>query len=155
MSTRATMFMVMAWSLLAATGPLRGQEVNSDVKIPAPREIVAGAPAVSGLVTGPASLFAVPSQVFQGVVAQTALGALSEADARDQLGNFMSSLLVRAGVITFDGAPAGALVPTATQASSEKLDEKPDDGSRPAWSGPTPMALSASLTLRAASARRR
>lgn len=145
MSTRTIMCVVTTWSLLASTGPVRGQEVNSDVKIPPPREIVAGAPALSGLFSGSASLFAVPGPVFQGVVAQAALGTLSEGETRDELGDFMSSLLVKAGIIAFDGSS------TARQASGEQSDE----GSRPAWSGPTPMALPASLTRRAASVGRR
>ena len=145
MSTRATMFMVTVWSVFVLTGNVSGQEVNSDVKIPPPREIVAGAPAVSGLFSGSSSLFAVPGQAFQGVVDAVALGTLSEGETRDELGDFMSSLLVRAGIITFDGSA------TTRQASGRE----PADGSRPAWRGSTPMALSVSLTRRAASVRQR
>ena len=36
MYTRNTLFLVMAWTLVALAGPVSGQEVNSDVKIPPP-----------------------------------------------------------------------------------------------------------------------
>ncbi len=48
MGKKTTLFMVAAGSLLAFTGPVRGQEVNSDVKIPPPRELASGAPAING-----------------------------------------------------------------------------------------------------------
>ncbi len=145
MSTKTALFMVTAGSLLVFTNPLRGQEVASDVKIPPPREIVAGAPAVSGLFSGPASLPAAPGQAFQGVVAQAALGTLSELETREQLGDFMASLLVRAGIIAFDRQPARR---ADSGAGSE-------DGSRPAWTGRTPMTLSVSRTERSEVMRRR
>ena len=149
MLTRSTFFLFMAWSVVALTEPLaeplRGQEVNSDVKIPPPRELVAAAPAVSGMFIGAGTLFATDGQRFDEVVAQAATGRLSERETRDELGNFMASLLVRAGIMAFDR-------PRAALASSGK---KSDDGSWPAWTGPTPMALSVSRTGRAASVRRR
>jgi hypothetical protein len=49
MGKRITLFLVTAGSLLAFNGPVRGQEVNSDVNIPPPRELVSGAPAINGL----------------------------------------------------------------------------------------------------------
>ena len=45
MGKRITLFLVTAGSLLAFNGPVRGQEVMSDVKIPPPRGLVTGAPA--------------------------------------------------------------------------------------------------------------
>ncbi len=145
MSSRTTMFMLTAWSLLALTGPVRGQEVNSDVKIPPPREIVAGAMAGSGLFSGAVSFLVVPDQVFQGVVARAASGTVSERETRDELGDFTASLLVRAGIISFDGRPA------ARDASGQRR----EDGSRPAWTGQAPMALSVGWVRRAESMRRR
>lgn len=141
MSRKTTVFMITAWSLLALTGPVRGQEVNSDVKIPPPREIVAGVMGASGLFSGAVSFLVVPDQVFQGVVS----GTVGERETRDELGDFMASLLVRAGIISFDARPA------ARDASGQR----PDDGSRPAWTGPAPMALSVGWTRRAESMRRR
>ena len=107
MSTRTTLFMVTAWSLLALTGPVRGQEVNSDVKIPPPRGLVTGAPAISGIFVGPDSRFTSDGQIFRGSAAQAAAGTLSEGETRDELGDFMTSLLVRAGIIAFDRPPVG------------------------------------------------
>ena len=149
MLTRSTIFLFMAWSVGALAEPLaeplRGQEVNSDVKIPPPRELAAATPAISGMFIGASTLFAADGQRFGEVVTQASLGRLSEGETRDQLGDFMTSLLVRAGIVAFDS-------PRATLASSG---EKSGDGSWPAWTGPTPMALSVSRTGRAASVRRR
>ncbi len=145
MSTRNTLFLVMAWTLVALTGAVSGQEVNSDVKIPPPRELVAAAPAISGMFIGAGTLFASDGQRFNDAVAQAATGRLSERETRDELGNFMTSLLVRAGIMAFDR-------PRAALASSG---EKSEDGSRPAWTGPTPMALSVSGRGSTAAVRRR
>ena len=145
MYTRNTLFLVLAWTLVALAGPVSGQEVNSDVKIPPPRELVAAAPAISGMFIGAGTPFTSEGQLFGDAVAQAALGRSSEGETRDELGNFMTSLLVRAGIITFD----------RSRAALASLGNKSEVGSRPAWTGPTPMALSVSRTGRAASVRRR
>ena len=144
MYTRNTLFLVMAWTLVALAGPVNGQEVNSDVKIPPPRELGAAASGIRGLGIGTVALFTSEGQLSGGAVAQAALGRLSEGETRDQLGNFMTSLLVRAGIMAFDR-------PAALASSWEKS----EDGSRPAWTGPTPMALSVGGRESAASVRRR
>ena len=130
-----TLVMVTAGSLLAVTGPAGGQEVNSDVSMPPPREIVTTMPVASGLFVGPASA---EIQVFQGALAEAVVGDLNEAEAREAVGDFMASLLIRAGIIAAEPAPA----------SLAAAGEHPKDGSRPAWTGPTPMALSVSRTGR-------
>ena len=145
MHTKTALFLIMAWSLGAMAEQVNGQEVNSDVKIPPPRELVTGTSAINGLVGGTEALFTSEDQLFQGAVAQAALGRLSEEQARGELGDFMASLLVRAGIIAFDG-------PRADASSSG---ERSEDGSRPAWTGATPMAFSVGRTRRDASARRR
>ncbi len=145
MSTRVTLFMVTAGSLLALTGPVRGQEVNSDAQIPPPRELVAGARAINGIFVGPDFLFTSDGQLFLGSVAQAAAGTLSEAETRDELGDFMTSLLVKAGIIAFDRLPARR----ADSGESSK------DGSRPAWTGRARMTLSVSRTGRSEAVRRR
>ncbi len=144
MSTRNTPFLVMAWTLVALAGAVSGQEVNSDVKIPPPRELVAAAPAISGMFIGAGTLFTSDGQRFGDAVAQAATGRLSERETRDELGNFMTSLLVRAGIMAFDR-------PAALASSWEKS----EDGSRPAWTGPTPMALSVGQRARSESVRGR
>ena len=145
MFTRATLFLVMAWSLVALAGPVSGQEVNSDVKIPPPRELGAASAAISGLGIGTEALFTSQGQLFGDVVTEAAMGRSSEGETRDALGNFMTSLLVRAGIMAFDRPPA------ALASFGQKL----EDGSRPAWTGPTPMALSVSRRARSESVRQR
>ncbi len=145
MGKKITLVMVTAGVLLAITGPVKGQEVNSDVKIPPPRELVSGAPAINGLFLGTGSLFGSPDQLFQGSLAQAAAGLSNERQTREEIGDFMTSLLVKAGLITFDRPPAPLGV------SGENF----QDGSRPAWTGRTPMTLSVSRTGRYESGRRR
>ena len=145
MFMRITCFLVMAWALAAPTGPLNGQEVNSDVKIPPPRELVAGTPAISGLFIGSAALSTSEGEQFGDAVARASQGRLSEGETRDELGDFMTSLLVRAGIVAFD--PPGA----ALGSSGGKAEE----GSWSAWTGPTPTVLSVSRTVRSQSVRGR
>ena len=145
MSTRVALLMVTAGSLFAFTGSVTGQEVNSDVKIPAPRELVTGTPVINGFFVGPDSLFRSDDQIFRGSVGRASVGILNEAQTRTELGDFMTSLLVRAEVIAFDRLPARL-------ADSE---EGSENGSRPAWTGPTPITLTAGMRGRAESVRRR
>ncbi len=144
MFTRITCFLVMAWALVAPTAAC-GQEVNSDVKIPPPRELVAGTPAISGLFIGTGTLFTSDGTQFGDAVARASQGRLSEGETRNELGDFMTSLLVRAGIVAFD--PPGA----ALGSSGGEV----EDGSWSAWTGPTPMVLSVSRTIRSQSVRRR
>ena len=145
MLTTTTLFLVMAWVLVVPTEPLSGQEVNSDVKIPPPRELVAGTSAISGLFIGTDALFSSEGERFSDAVAQATLGRLSEGKTRDEIGDFMTSLLVRAGIVVFD--PPGV----ALRSSRGKT----EDGSWSAWTGPTPTALSVSRTVRSQSVRGR
>jgi hypothetical protein len=145
MFTRTTPFLIMAWAFLTPTGPLNAQEVNSDVKIPPPRELVAGTPAISGLFIGTDALFTSEGEQFGDAVARASQGRLSEGETRDELGDFMTSLLVRAGIVAFD-RPGAALGSSGGKA---------EDGSWSAWTGPTPSVLSVSRRGRSASVRRR
>ena len=145
MGKKITLFMVTLGSLLAFTGPVRGQEVNSDVKIPPPRELASGAPAINGLRAGTELLFRPSDQLFQGSLAQAAVGILNEGQTREEFGDFMTSLLVKAGIIAFERPPA----PLAASG------ENSEDGSWPAWTGRTPMTLSVSRTARSEAVRRR
>ncbi len=145
MGKKITLFMVTLGSLLVFTGPVRGQEVNSDVKIPPPRELASAAPAINGLLAGTELLFRSSDQLFQGSLAQAAVGLLNEGQTREEFGDFMTSLLVKAGIIAFDRPPA----PLAASSGNS------EDGSRPAWTGRTPMTLSVSRTGSSASVRRR
>ena len=145
MGKKITLFMVAAGSLLAFTGPVRGQEVNSDVKIPPPRELASGAPAINGLLAGTEILFRSSDQLFQGSSAQASVRILNEGQTREEFGDFMTSLLVKAGIIAFDRPPAPL---AASNGSSE-------DGSWPAWTGRTPTTLSVSRAARFETLRRR
>ncbi len=142
MRTIITLVMVTAGSLLAVTGPATGQEVNSDVSIPLPREIVTTIPAVSGLFIGPDRS---QDQIFQGALDDAEVGVLDEAEARETLGDFMTSLMVRAGIIE-----------TVSEADRvAESGENSEDGSWPAWTGRTPLTLSVSRTGRSEALRRR
>ncbi len=167
MNKRLTLFMVTAGCLLTFTGPVSGQEVNSDVKIPPPRELASGAPALNGLLLGTELLFRSSDQLFRGSSAQAAVGVFAqgavgtsavgisavsvsnEGQTREEFGDFMTSLLVKAGLITFDRPPAPLGAPLAASG------EASNDGSRPAWTGRTPMTLSVSRTGRSESLRQR
>ena len=120
--------------LLGLAGRASGQEVGSDVKIPPPRVTMAAAPALNGFFVGPDSMFTgtARSVEFQGTTSEATRGLLSEDETRSQLGDFVTSLLIREGVLEFDGRSS------ARAATSEK----PTQGSRPAWVGQTPTALS-------------
>ena len=124
--------MIATGLILAFTGAGRGQEVNSDVNIPFPRELVSGAPGVNGLFAGTTSLFNFSVPLFQGSLPQAAVGTLNEEQTREDLGEFMTSLLVKAGIIAFD-RPANGLAASTGNA---------EHGSRPAWVGRTPLTLS-------------
>ena len=78
-------------------------------------------------------------------MAEAVEGGMDEAEMRGELGHFMTSLLVRAGIIAFESPPAGLA----------DSGESAEDGSRPAWTGPAPMALSVSQRARSESVRGR
>ena len=145
MRNRLTLFIVTTGALLAFYRPARGQEVNSDVNVPPPTEVVSGAPAINGFRGGTESVFRSSDQVFVGSLAQAVEGGMDETQVRGEVGQFMTSLLVRAGIIAFDSPPAGVA----------DSGESAEDGSWPAWTGPTPMTFSVSRRARSASARRR
>ena len=145
MAKRITLFVVAAGSLLAFNGPVSGQEVNSDVSMPPPRELVGSTPAINGLFVGPDSLFWSEDQVFRGSLARASVGILDETQTRRELGNFMASLMVRAGIVAFDRPPARL-------ADSEGSAR---DGARPAWTGPTPTVHAVSRRGRSQWAQRR
>jgi hypothetical protein len=134
--------LVTVGALVTGTGSALGQEVNSDVSIPIPREVVAAMPEVSGLLAEPVRF---PGQDIQDLLGDTDFDEIDEATARAQVGDFMASLLIKAGVITVEPQPIG--VSSSHNASN--------DGSRPAWTGRTPISLSFSRTGRSGAIRRR
>ncbi len=145
MGKTITPFMIATGLILAFTGAARGQEVNSDVNIPFPRELVSGAPAINGLFGGTTALFSSSLRLFQESSAQAEAATLNEEQTREELGDFMTSLLVRAGIIAFDRAATDV---AASGGNSE-------NGSRPAWVGRTPLTLSVSRTGRSEFVERR
>ena len=130
-NTNAVVSMIFA-SVLTVAGELSAQEVNSDVKIPPPREVVISSPGVTGLLGGQNGTDVVLGQALQAAVAQSNAGTMTEIRARGQMGDFMVSLLMKAGVITFGsvGAPRAASDPGAPA------------GARPAWRGSAPLTPS-------------
>jgi len=130
--------MIATGLILAFTGVGRGQEVNSDVNMPFPRELVSGAPAINGLFGGTTVLFSSSLRLFQGSSAQAGVATLNEEQTREELGDFMTSLLVKAGIIAFD-RPATAVAPSGGSSQNS---------SRPAWVGRTPLMLPVGGPLR-------
>lgn len=118
----ASISLTLAVILFASPTESSGQEVNGDVKIPAPRAVAVMTPAASGLGGGTATSGAASPEGYEaairGTIAAVRSGAVGEAEARAQLGDFTVSLLVRAGVISFSrdaGAPRrGLAASTAT-----------------------------------------
>jgi hypothetical protein len=66
--------------------------------------LAVGTRTLNGIFVGP-DLLVAESQVFGGPSIQAPIGILVEGAIREELGDFMTSLLVRAGLIAFDVAP--------------------------------------------------
>ena len=102
-----------------------GQETASDVQVITGAEVVSSAS--FGLVAGPAAAAAAAAtpQAFaiavQATIASVLVDAGGETQARTQLGDFRTSILMKAGVLAFDGAPApgtsGSPTPSPPSAS--------------------------------------
>ena len=107
--------------LLVGPRPTQGQETGSDVHMPPPRIVVS-----SSALLLQAAAAAPTAQAFAAAVQATvtqALGdPLGETHARTQLGDFRTSILIKAGVLAFRGA---ARAPRTAQSG---VREK-----RPAW----------------------
>ncbi len=90
---------------LVLPGRAAGQEVAGDVMIPPPREMVTSTVAASGLGGGDAtvdvSTMDAHRAAIQGVLTQVRAGTMGESEAREQLGDFVVSLLIRSGVLSF------------------------------------------------------
>lgn len=118
-----------------------GQEVGSDVQMPSATEIVSSASLF--LVAG--SVPAATPQAFAAAVQATVTQALvdprGETRARSQLGDFRTSILMKAGVLSFDGA----------QARSRVTDGRAEPR-RPAWVN-RPLVFVSPAALEAAARR--
>jgi hypothetical protein len=132
MSIKTTLFVVTLASLFALPEIGSGQEVNSDVSIPPPSELASGAGAVTGVSAGINAVLGSDG----GTTLGGSLASDSEAEVRGEVGDFMTSLLVRAGMISFDAAPG----PVAT------TDRESGDRSRPVWIGATLRSISVGRT---------
>ena len=122
---------MISCSLLIITGELNAQEVNSDVKIPPPREVVISAPRV-GVFGGQGGTDLAIGQAFQATLTPTNAGTMTQGQARGQIGDFMVSLLMKAGMVSFDNVAART---AGSQSGSP-------DGARPAWLGSVPLGPS-------------
>ena len=108
MTIRAcVLLLVIGGAVLVAPGGMAGQEVAGDVMIPPPRELATSTPAASGLGTGSGTAgletMAAYRTAVENVVAQVRSGTVSESQAREQLGDVIVSLLIKAGVVSFGG----------------------------------------------------
>jgi len=108
--------LVLPIAIVCATPEMMlGQETGSDVQLISGSEVVS---AVSfALVYGPAAAAATPQAFAIAVQATIALvlGAPGgEAEARTQLGDFRASILMKAGVLTFDGERAEVPTPSCS-----------------------------------------
>ena len=104
------LILVVGGGLLAGAGAVAGQEVAGDVMIPPPRELATSTRAASGLGPGDGTVgvesMAAYRSALEDVVAQVRSGSMSEAQAREQLGDFTVSLLVKAEVVRRRLAPS-------------------------------------------------
>ncbi len=117
-----------------------GQETGSDVHMPPPRIVVSSA-ALGLQAAGATPTAQAFAAVVQATVTQTLGDPLGRAHARTQLGDFRTSILIKAGVLTFGGSARAR----RTVGSSAR-------GKRPAWS--TRPIVFVSEATRAAAARR-
>ena len=108
-----TLIPVVAGAFLITSGRVAGQEVAGDVMIPPPRELAVSTSAASGLRPGQGTAgvetMAAYRAAVERVVSQVQSGSMSEAEAREQLGDFTVSLLIKAGVVSFGDGARGAI----------------------------------------------
>ncbi len=112
-------------ALLLGPRPTQGQETGSDVNVPPPWNMVSSAALVlQAAATAPtAQAFAA---TIQATVTQALGDPLGEARVRTQLGDFRTSILIKAGVLAFRGS---ARAPRT--AESGVRSKKPAWGTRP------------------------
>ena len=104
------LLLVIGGAVIAAPGGVVGQEVAGDVMIPPPRELATSTSAASGLGMGRGTsgleTMAAYRTAVENVVAQVRSGTMSESEAREQVGDVIVSLLIKAGVMSFRGGGA-------------------------------------------------
>lgn len=91
----------------AALGQTSSGETGSDDHVASVTEMVASVSLA--LVAGPAAAAPTPAAfaaAIQATVAQAQVDPRGEPQARAQLGNFRTSILMKAGVLSFGGTPA-------------------------------------------------
>ncbi len=94
---------LLGTALLLGPRPTQGQETGSDVHMPPPRIIVS--PAALSLQAAAASPTAQAfAAAVQATVAQALGDPLGKLHARTRLGDFRTSILIKAGVLTFGGS---------------------------------------------------
>jgi hypothetical protein len=106
-----------------------GQETGSDVQVVTGAEVVSSAS--FALVAGPAAAAAAAAtpQAFaiavQAAITSVLVASGGESQARTQLGDFRTSILMKAGVLAFDGARAAqaAQAPPTSPTSRIELED--------------------------------
>ena len=106
------LLLVIGGAVVLAPGSAagQGQEVGGvagDVMIPPPRELATSTPVASGLGMGRGTsgleTLAAYRAAVENVVAQVRSGTMRESEAREQVGEVIVSLLMKAGVVSFGG----------------------------------------------------
>lgn len=132
---------LLGTALLLLPCAAHGQETGSDVHMPPPRIVVS-----SVMLRLQAAVAAPTAQAFatavQAIVTETLGDPLGRTHARTQLGDFRTSILIKAGVLTF-GASAARAPRTAESGARAK---------RSAWA--TRPIVFLSRAARATAARR-
>ncbi|MFV2007286.1 MAG: hypothetical protein ACC667_07555 [Longimicrobiales bacterium] len=126
--------------LLLGPRSTRGQETGSDVHMPPPR-IVVSSTSLGLRAAGAATTAQAFAAAVQATVTQTLGDPLGEAHARTRLGDFRTSILIKAGVLAFRAS-----------ARSPRTAEPGVRAKKPAWA--TRPIVFVSETTRAAAARR-
>ena len=115
-----TLILASAVSCIAPSVAL-GQETASDVQVITGAEVVSSASFALVAAQATAAAAATP-QAFaiavRATITSVSVGSGGETQARAQLGDFRTSILMKAGVLAFDGAPEAPSSENVTQERS-------------------------------------
>jgi hypothetical protein len=103
--TRVRLVCAALFGTVLLFGPrsMQGQETGSDVHMPPPR-IVVSSTALGLRAAGAAPTAQAFAAAVQATVTQTLGDPLGETRARTRLGDFRTSILIKAGVLAFPGS---------------------------------------------------
>jgi len=117
-----------------------GQETASDVQVVTGVEVISSASLA--LVAGPAAAAAAAAATPQAfaIAVQAAITAVlvasgGETEARTQLGDFRTSILMKAGVLSFDGARAAQAAQAPPTSPTPRIEPEDPDERKPKPNG--------------------